>query len=75
MKKWKNIIDNWILDDLIADALEISFKILIKVIQKKWLHFMATNNIVFNNKEEEEIAKKYFQKSYLKKYKKNVTYK
>lgn len=69
MKKWKALVDSWILADLIEEWFEVSLKILVKLIEKKFFMFVKSNNIVFSSKEEELELKKYFKEKYLR----NVT--
>lgn len=62
------MVNQWILDDLIEEAIIVSLKILVKLIEKKFFRFVKDNNIIFYSKEEELELKKYFEKEYKRNY-------
>ena len=68
MRRWKQMVNQWILDDLIEEAIIVSLKILVKLIEKKFFRFVKDNNIIFYSKEEELELKKYFEKEYKRNY-------
>lgn len=62
------MVNQWILDDLIEEAIIVSLKILVKLIEKKFFRFVKDNNIIFYSKEEELELKEYFEKEYKRNY-------
>lgn len=65
-KDIRKLIDDYI-NLMVKATLEIAGEILIKIITKKFLHFVAINNIEFKNEREKKELEIYFRKQYIKK--------
>ena len=65
-KDIRKLVDDYI-NLMVKATLEIAGEILIKIITKKFLHFVAINNIEFKNEREKKELEIYFRKQYIKK--------
>jgi hypothetical protein len=52
---------------MVKATLEVVGEVLIKIITKKFLHFIEVNNIEFKNEREKKELEKYFRSQYIKK--------
>lgn len=66
----RKLVDDYI-NLMVKATLEIAGEILIKIITKKFLHFVAINNIEFKNEREKKELGMYFRKQYIKKWEEN----
>ena len=65
-KDVKRLVDDYI--RLVVKAtVEIAGEVLIRLITKKFLHFVIVNNIEFKNEKEKRELEMYFRKQYIKK--------
>lgn len=65
-KDIRKLVDDYI-NLMVKATLEIAGEILIKLITKKFLHFVEINNIEFKSERERRELEKYFRKQYIKK--------
>lgn len=65
-KDIRKLVDDYI-NLMVKATLEIAGEILIKIITKKFLHFVVINNIEFKNEREKKELEIYFIKQYIKK--------
>ena len=65
-KDIRKLVDDYI-NLMVKATLEIAGEILIKIITKKFLHFVAINNIEFKNEREKKELEIYFREQYIKK--------
>ena len=66
----RKLVDDYI-NLMVKATLEIAGEILIKLITKKFLHFVEINNIEFKSERERRELEKYFIKKYIKKWEEN----
>lgn len=66
----RKLVDDYI-NLMVKATLEIAGEILIKIITKKFLHFVAINNIEFKNEREKKELEIYFRRQYIKKWEEN----
>jgi hypothetical protein len=65
-KDIKRLVDDYI--NLVVKAtMEVAGEILIKIITKKFFHFVEMNNIEFKNERERMELERYFRRQYIKK--------
>lgn len=69
MDKLKRLANQYITSDVIEKGIILSAKILVKVIEKKFLNFVEKNNIEFRNTKEEKELREYFKNRYINKIK------
>ena len=65
-KDIRKLVDDYI-NLMVKATLEIAGEILIKLITKKFLHFVVINNIEFKNEREKKELEMYFREQYIKK--------
>ena len=65
-KDIRKLVDDYI-NLMVKATLEIAGEILIKIITKKFLHFVVINNIEFKNEREKKELEIYFRRQYIKK--------
>ena len=67
MDKFKRLVNKYISDEVIELAVNVGARVLIKIIEMKFLNFVEKNRIEFRNTKEEMEVKEYFKNRYINK--------
>ena len=67
MDRFKRLVNKYISDELIELGVEIGARVLIKIIEIKFLNFVEKNRIEFRNTKEEMEVREYFKNKYINK--------
>lgn len=67
MDRFKRLVNKYISDELVELGIEIGARVLIKIIEKKFLNFVEKNRIEFRNTKEERELREYFKSRYINK--------
>lgn len=67
MNRFKRLINKYISDEVIELAVNVGARVLIKIIEMKFLNFVEKNRIEFRNTKEEMEVKEYFKNRYINK--------
>lgn len=70
-KEKKIMIDEYVVRNILEMTIEITLRVLLKIIEEKYLGFMKLygNKMAFKNKQEELECKKYFKEAYVREFK------
>lgn len=69
MDSFKRLVNKYISDELVELGVEIGARVLIKIIEIKFLNFVEKNRIEFRNTKEERELREYFKSRYINKIK------
>lgn len=71
-KEKKLVIDEYIVRNILEMTIEITLRVLLKILEEKYLGFMKIygNKMAFKDKQEELECKKYFREAYVREFKK-----
>ena len=69
MDRFKRLVNKYISDDIKDLTIEIGARVLIKIIEMKFLNFVEKNRIEFRNTKEEMEVREYFKNRYINKIK------
>lgn len=69
MDRFKRLVNKYISDEVIELGIEIGARVLIKIIEMKFLNFVEKNRIEFRNTKEEMEVREYFKNRYIKRIK------
>ena len=69
MDKIKRLVNKYISDEVIELAVNVGARVLIKIIEVKFLNFVEKNRIEFRNTKEEMEVREYFKNRYIKRIK------
>ena len=69
MDSFKRLVNKYISDELVELGVEIGARVLIKIIEIKFLNFVEKNRIEFRNTKEERELREYFKNRYINKIK------
>ena len=69
MDKIKRLANKYISDEVIELAVNVGARVLIKIIEMKFLNFVEKNRIEFRNTKEEMEVREYFKNRYIKRIK------
>ena len=69
MDRLKRLVNKYISDELVELGIEIGARVLIKIIEMKFLNFVEKNRIEFRNTKEEMEVREYFKNRYINKIK------
>ena len=69
MDRFKRLVNKYISDELVELGIEIGARVLIKIIEMKFLNFVEKNRIEFRNTKEERELREYFKNRYINKIK------
>ena len=69
MDRFKRLVNKYISDEVIELGIEIGARVLIKIIEMKFLNFVEKNRIEFRNTKEEMEVREYFKSRYINKIK------
>ena len=67
MDKFKRLVNKYISDEVIELAVNVGARVLIKIIEMKFLNFVEKNGIEFRNTKEEMEVREYFKSRYINK--------
>ena len=67
MDKFKRLVNKHISDEVIELAVNVGARVLIKIIEMKFLNFVEKNGIEFRNTKEEMEVREYFKNRYINK--------
>ena len=67
MDKFKRLVNKYISDEVIELAVNVGARVLIKIIEMKFLNFVEKNRIEFRNTKEEMEVREYFKNRYINK--------
>ena len=67
MDKIKRLVNKYISDEVIELAVNVGARVLIKIIEMKFLNFVEKNRIEFRNTKEEMEVREYFKNRYINK--------
>ena len=67
MDRFKRLVNKYISDEVIELGIEIGARVLIKIIEMKFLNFVEKNRIEFRNTKEEMEVREYFKSRYINK--------
>ena len=67
MDRFKRLVNKYISDEVIELAVNVGARVLIKIIEMKFLNFVEKNGIEFRNTKEEMEVKEYFKNRYINK--------
>ena len=67
MNKFKRLVNKYISDEVIELAVNVGARVLIKIIEMKFLNFVEKNRIEFRNTKEEMEVREYFKNRYINK--------
>lgn len=67
MDRFKRLVNKYISDEVIELGIEIGARVLIKIIEMKFLNFVEKNRIEFRNTKEEMEVREYFKNRYINK--------
>lgn len=67
MNKFKRLVNKYISEEVIELAVNVGARVLIKIIEMKFLNFVEKNRIEFRNTKEEMEVKEYFKNRYINK--------
>lgn len=69
MDKIKRLANKYISDEVIELVVNVGARVLIKIIEMKFLNFVEKNRIEFRNTKEEMEVREYFKNRYIKRIK------
>ena len=69
MDRFKRLVNKYISDEVIELAVNVGARVLIKIIEMKFLNFVEKNRIEFRNTKEEMEVREYFKNRYINKIK------
>lgn len=69
MDRFKRLVNKYISDEVIELAVNVGARVLIKIIEMKFLNFVEKNRIEFRNTKEEMEVREYFKNRYIKRIK------
>lgn len=67
MDKFKRLANKYISDEVIELAVNVGARVLVKIIEMKFLNFVEKNRIEFRNTKEEMEVREYFKSRYINK--------
>lgn len=72
-KEKKIMIDEYVVKHILEMTIEITLRVLLKIIEEKYLKFMRlySNKLTFTSKQEELEFKRYFKEAYIREARKN----